>query len=170
MKHKGEKLDRLVKLAIRLGAVNAKVIRTSTVTTAAWVRMKCKYGCDGYNSSLCCPPHTPTPEETRKFLDCYSRAILIHCKKTGPVKKIVVQVEREIFLSGYYKAFGLGAGPCDLCKECCFDGCIHQDNARPSMESCGIDVFATARANGFPIKVVSDEQIEENHYGLVLID
>ena len=38
------------------------------------------------------------------------------------------------------------------------------------MEACGIDVFATARANGFPIEVVKDESCEDNYYGLVLIE
>jgi hypothetical protein len=38
------------------------------------------------------------------------------------------------------------------------------------MEACGIDVFATARANGFPIEVVEDYCCDENRYGVVLID
>jgi hypothetical protein len=39
-----------------------------------------------------------------------------------------------------------------------------------SMESCGIDVYATIRANGFPIEVVKDRAGEQNYYGLVLIE
>jgi hypothetical protein len=38
------------------------------------------------------------------------------------------------------------------------------------MEACGIDVYATARANAFPIEVVRDETGDQNYYGLVLID
>jgi hypothetical protein len=38
------------------------------------------------------------------------------------------------------------------------------------MEACGIDVFATARANGFPIEVVRDYSCEQNRYGVVLIE
>jgi hypothetical protein len=38
------------------------------------------------------------------------------------------------------------------------------------MEACGIDVFATARANGFPIGVVLDETSDQNYFGLVLIE
>ena len=84
--------------------------------------------------------------------------------------KIVAALEREIFLSGFYKALGFGAGPCRLCKECNFEGCLRTDDARPAMEACGIDVFATARANGFPIAVVTDGSCEDNYYGLVLIE
>ena len=68
--------------------------------------------------------------------------------------KIVAALEREIFLSGCYKALDFGAGPCRLCKDCNLAGCIRAEDARPAMEACGIDVFATARANGFPIEVV----------------
>jgi hypothetical protein len=38
------------------------------------------------------------------------------------------------------------------------------------MEACGIDVYATVRANGFPIEVVEDGACEQNYYGLVLIE
>ena len=38
------------------------------------------------------------------------------------------------------------------------------------MEACGIDVYTTVRANGFPINVVKDSGCSENYYGLVLIE
>jgi hypothetical protein len=38
------------------------------------------------------------------------------------------------------------------------------------MEACGIDVFATARGNNYPIEVVRDEDSEQNRYGLLLIE
>ncbi len=38
------------------------------------------------------------------------------------------------------------------------------------MESCGIDVYATARKNGFPIEVVRDERSDQNYYGLLLVE
>jgi predicted metal-binding protein len=156
--------------ACKLGALEAKVIRADTVVTAAWVRMKCQFGCSGWGSSLCCPPQTPTPEETAKIIACYTRAVLVHCKANKRPTKIVAALEREIFLTGYYKALGFGSGPCRLCRECNFEGCLHPDDARPSMEACGIDVYATARANGFPIEVVRDETSDQNYYGLVLIE
>jgi len=60
--------------------------------------------------------------------------------------------------------------PASFEKECSFEGCRRPDQARPSMEACGIDVFATVRANGFPIEVVRDEGDEQHYYMLVLID
>jgi predicted metal-binding protein len=82
---------------------------------------------------------------------------------------VVTKLEREIFLAGYYKALAYGSGPCELCEECNIQQCNHPRRSRPSMESCGIDVYATVRANGFPIEVVKDKTCEQNYYGLVLI-
>jgi len=87
------------------------------------------------------------------------------------IRGIVPKLEREAFQAGYYKAFGYACGPCHLCEECNFDGpCEHPDESRPAMEACGIDVFATARAAGFPIGVVTSHRCEQNYYGLVLVE
>ena len=159
-----------VERARELGALEAKVIDPATVITAAWVRYKCRYGCGGYGSSLCCPPHSPTPDDTRQLLDCYQRAILVHCKPGVGVKKLVAALEREVFLAGYYKAFALGCGPCMFCRECNLESCVHPTEARPAMEACGIDVYATARGNGYPLEVVTDRTCDQNYYGLLLVD
>ena len=142
-----------------LGAADAKVIDADSIVTAAWVRLKCQFGCGGYNSSFCCPPHTPTPEETQKVIDCYSRGILIHCKVNGDPKRIARELGREVFLSGFHKVLSFGDGPCRLCDKCNLVKCIHPRDALPAMEACGIDVFATARGNGFPIQVVVDRSL-----------
>jgi hypothetical protein len=38
------------------------------------------------------------------------------------------------------------------------------------MEACGIDVFKTARDNGFPIDVVQSPEDERNGYGVILVE
>ena len=74
-------------------------------------------------------------------------------------------------MDGYYKAWSMKCGPCDLCKECNLSGsCRHGLEARPSMEACGIDVYKTARDNGFPIQVVRTRDAEMNVFGLVLVE
>ena len=163
-------MEKYVERAIELGAIDAKIIATKSIVTAAWVRMKCQFGCDDYNTSYCCPPNSPAPEQTRMVLDCYDNALFVHCQKDIAPTPMVATLEREIFLDGYYKALALGCGPCTLCKKCAPNGCIHSHQARPSMEACGIDVFATARNNGFPIEVLKDKSCLENCYGLVLIE
>ena len=164
-------IKKLCARARKLGADDAIVINPKHVETGEWVRLKCKYGCGGYRGSLCCPPYSPTPSETRKVLDSYAKAILVHKKEAG-TKEIAVELEREAFLSGCYKAWSMGSGPCRLCRAACsFDeGCRHPEKARPSMEACGIDVFATARKHKLPIEVVTDYDQKSNFYGLVLLE
>lgn len=156
---------------------DALVIDPSTVATAPWVRLKCRFGCGGFGQRLCCPPYSPTPEETQKVLDSYGQAILLHRhwqKGYGTVQTfndLLVELERSLFLDGFYKAFAMGSGPCTLCPECNTSGtCRNAERARPSMEACGIDVFATARKHGLPIEVVRAHNQERNIYGLVLVE
>jgi predicted metal-binding protein len=173
---KTKDLTPYIEMALKRGVDDAVVVATSQVVTAAWVRMKCQFGCVGYGQSLCCPPRTPTHGEMREILDSYSRAILFHrhisegSKKVARISEIAVDVELALFLAGYYKAWTLASGPCGRCKACSMDACVHADRARPSMEACGIDVFATARGCGLPIQVVKDYRDERNFYALVLVD
>ena len=51
--------------ARKLGAEDARVVRPRDVTCADWVRMKCEYGCDGFDSCHTCPPRAPTPKGRR---------------------------------------------------------------------------------------------------------
>lgn len=159
--------------AKQLGAADAKLISPGTVITAQWVRLKCQYGCGGFGMRLTCPPHSPTPDLTRAMLDEYRSAVLVHNPGEGnwvSIKQLVAELEREVFLAGHYKAFAFSSGPCNLCETCNLQHCEHPTAARPAMEAAGIDVFATARANGFPIEVVKDYSCPQNYYGLVLVE
>ncbi|MDD2553545.1 MAG: DUF2284 domain-containing protein [Desulfotomaculaceae bacterium] len=164
------KLERFIETAKELGAHGAKFIDPATIKTAPWVIMKCRYGCGRYNTRLCCPPHTPTHKETQEVIDCYQTALLIHCKSWEIVTPIVAKLEKEIFLAGYYKVFGFGCGPCKSCRPCNLVKCVKPQEIRPAMEACGIEVYETARINGFPINVVQDFKDEQNCYGLLLIE
>ena len=88
------------------------------------------------------------------------------------MSEMAVTIEREIFLDGYYKAFAMGAGPCQLCGQCNIanNECINAEKARPAMEACGIDVFQTARNNGYQIEVVKNQSCKQNYFALVLIE
>jgi predicted metal-binding protein len=167
------RLQHWTEAARRLGAAETRVIDPASVVTAPWVRLKCQYGCGGYGERLTCPPHSPTPEQTRRVLNCYGSALLVHNPSDGEwdaIDEVVAELEREIFLAGYYKAFAFGCGPCSFCDTCNLGDCLHPHRARPSMEAAGIDVYATARANGFPIEVVTDRGCPQDYYGLVLVD
>ena len=172
-----ERLKPYAAIALKEGVDDALVVETTKVFTAPWVRMKCQFGCAGYGERLCCPPRSPTPEQTRAILDSYAWAILLHrhwekaYKTVERFNDVAAGLEKALFLDGFYKAFSMGSGPCTRCAECKPSGkCLHADKARPSMEACGIDVFATAREHGLPIRVVRRRNEERDIFGLVLIE
>ena len=134
-----------------------------------WVFWKCRFGCPNYGSTLTCPPHSPNPQQTRALLQGYEWALLIKYDTSTEYHELLLELEREAFLGGFYKAFALTAGDCRLCEVCNPSKgiCIHQDQARPSMEACGIDVFTTARNAGFNMKVVTSK--DEKYHSICML-
>jgi predicted metal-binding protein len=179
---KTKDLKKYCDYALESGATHAKPIQPSSIVTAPWVRLKCQFGCGGYDGSYCCPPHTPTHEETREILDSYQRAILFHIETASTpgrerllknYRNRLVDLEGEMFKDGYYKAFIFLAGPCRGCRECgktTGDACRDRYRARPSLEGSGIDVFQTARNNGFHIEPLRTEKEPRNTFCLILVD
>ncbi|HID92777.1 MAG TPA: DUF2284 domain-containing protein [bacterium (Candidatus Stahlbacteria)] len=175
-----DKFEKYCKLAKKWGATNAKIIKPENVIVAEWVRLKCQYGCGGYGECLTCPPHSPTPDFTRKMLKYYSRALLITYEKVKydneielrtDIRENVAELERRLFLDGYYKAFGMAAGPCSICDFCDVNkSCKFPRKARPSMEACGIDVYETMHNAGFKLEVVQSQEDYCTLAGLILID
>jgi predicted metal-binding protein len=152
------------------GAEAAVEIDPCVIVTAPWVIHKCRFGCRMYGHSHCCPPKTPNYKQTQEIINCYKKAILFHCHYITSVTPMAVEAERELFLDGYYKAIGFGSGPCRVCKQCGADSCSFPQKTVPSMEACGIDVFATVRANGFEIRTLRHGDEIQNHFGLLLIE
>jgi predicted metal-binding protein len=166
-----------VALARAGGAAVAKVIPAQKVVTAEWVRLKCQFGCSGFGKRLSCPPRTPTPETTRRMLAEYRWALLFvfdgprERRQRRRLQEQLAMLERTAFLDGHYKAFGLGAGPCRLCVECDVTRrCRHPEHSRPSMESCGIDVYATCRNAGVRLEVVTCRTDQPRYVHLLLLD
>ena len=94
-------------------------------------------------------------------------------KMRGELYEKLVDLEGEVFKDGYYKAFLFLAGPCHLCKECAkLSGvsCNFGAKVRPAMEASGIDVYQTARNNGFFIETLRDKPEIRNSYCLMLVD
>lgn len=175
-------LERYCALAIEAGATHAKQIHPSSVVTAPWVRLKCQFGCPGYGKGYCCPPHSPTPEQTRSILDSYHRAILFHMEhperpERGKIGRkyldALVELEGQMFKDGYYKALVFVAGGCRNCRKCGVledKPCEFPGKARPSMEGCGMDVYQTARNNGFFIQTLRERTETMNLFCLMMVD
>jgi len=166
-----QNLADLVDLALEKGALDAKIVDSKDIVVADWVRLKCQYGCGAYGKTLNCPPFSPTPEKMRQILSSYNRAILLRIPdESKATQEMIANLERSIFLKGYYRAFGISAGPCELCEKCNLKECVHPKQARPSVEACGIDVYATARKNGYSIEVRKTKEEQPTYFALVLVE
>ena len=72
-----DKFDFLRKLALEMGASDAKIIPANKVVVEDRVVLKCKVGCAHYGKTLACPPYTPSAEEFRKIVSEYSYAMFM---------------------------------------------------------------------------------------------
>jgi predicted metal-binding protein len=75
-----EKFDFLRKMALKMGAVDAKIITADKIIVEDRIVLKCKVGCTNYGKTLSCPPYTPTAEEFRKIVSEYSYALFMKFK------------------------------------------------------------------------------------------
>lgn len=163
-------MEKYIDMLIKAGACRAETIRAEDVVTAPWTIFKCKYGCPTYGKSRCCPPVAPTWKETREILDSFERGILFCSHDVSVITPAAIEVSRELFLDGYYKAIAFGSGECRKCARCNLERCNFPGTTLPTMEGCGIDVYATARGNGFNIDPVRDREEEPNYFGLIMED
>lgn len=115
------------------GISRASVISAADVIVDERVRWKCQYPiCFGYNSSPCCPPHTPPVDECERVIHSYRYGVILQMDvpvedftgKDWPSKcgrhflannYLVGEVEAQANSMGYRQAVGFQAGPCILC-------------------------------------------------------
>jgi len=165
------------------GFDNFKWIKASDIVVAQWVRMKCMYGCGSYGKKGSCPPSTPSINECREFFSEYSEAVVFHItarldnpeerdRFSREINTRLLEVEREVFLKDFRKAFLLFMDECQLCSLCpgTIDECVNHKMMRPCPESMGVDVFATVGKYDLPIKVLTDYDEEMNRYAFILIN
>jgi len=167
------------------GASSVKLISTSDVFIEDYVRQKCQYGCKMFGIRLTCPPYTSTPEETRKWLNDYKKALLIEFSGMGKegeqreMHEIAVELERDAFLSGLYRPLVLVSGPCRYCTPCVAEAaadrgtmtkanCKFPMKARPSMESVGIEVYKTVHKSGLKVNIVKEGEPYKSFFLLLL--
>ena len=158
-------------------------IRPEEIVVSQWVRMRCTFGCRSYGRNAACPPNVPSVSECRQFFDEYRTAVFFHFAKavdkpedrrqwSKQVNQSLPELEREVFLAGYQKAFVLFMDSCHMCAECSSskDECRRPKLARPTPEAMAVDVFSTVRQYGYPIEVLTDYDQSMNRYAFLLIE
>lgn len=97
-------LARLCKLAMELGATNAKSFNAKGVVVDERVRLKCLIPpCDDYGLNLMCPPYVMSVKEFREIFSKYQWTILIQIETpfTTEMKKQIKQAKEvsELYAS-----------------------------------------------------------------------
>jgi len=166
-------LEELKQNALDLGANDAKIISTDMISIQDEIIELCREPlCEGFGTSINCPPHAMIPAEFRKEIKGFHNAllfktdvapeILLSEKRHEAFRKIyeiVIQLETLAMQGGYSQSRGLAAGSCkpvfctDYDCQALIDGasCRYDDQARPSMEALGINVFKLIEDVGWEI-------------------
>jgi len=174
---------RIEKMARDQGVKDFQWIYPRSIVTDHWVRAKCMFGCPSYGKKACCPPEIFSVAECEKFFTEFKSGLFFHFAKKfkdpemrvpwgREVNKKILDLEKEVFLSGFYKAFAFVPAPCRICDQCqkAKGECKHPYLARPTLEAFCVDVYATARKLGYPIQVLKSYQEETNRFGLLLVE
>ncbi|GAB4271551.1 MAG: hypothetical protein Kow0092_26310 [Deferrisomatales bacterium] len=165
------RLEQLDGQARALGLTETRPLAPEAVVTAPWVGEKCRFGCAGYGKGNQCPPRSPALADTRATLASYRSALLVRGEPpTAEFHRRMLALERAAFLSGAPRALALVAGPCRLCPECAPGACARPELARPSLEACGVDVYATAEKVGWPLTPVARPDGPAHYLGLLLVE
>ncbi len=159
-----------------------KWINPKEIEVAHWVRVKCTFGCADYGLGTC-PPNTPSVTDCDSFFKEYESAIIIRLSKfadknsypsdwSKEMTSKLLDIEREIFLSGFQKVFLLNQTCCSLCQDCPGNriNCKDKVRSRPSPESFAVDVYKTVRNAGLDINVVAQNPADMNRIAILLIE
>jgi predicted metal-binding protein len=194
-------VERYCTRATELGAADARVVRAVDVPIDERVALKCSIPkCFGYGTCANCPPHSLSPEETRRIAALYRYGVLMKIDVPPPVIvrdretikerveayqnmfDLVSRIESESFYDGYYLSVGFAAGSCKStycynveCTVLQGEKCRLTLRARPSMEAVGIDCYRLATEQGWnilPIGSSADAGCISHGtlMGLVLVD
>ncbi len=167
--------------AIKLGASDAKIIKSNEVLIDERAYIKCVYPkCEFYGTNANCPPYAITPDQTKSIVKKYHYGIICSFeapseffvgsfnalskrRKTAVERKkryeVISKLEAMAFYDGYYFALGFTGGSCKsfFCKnqECQAlqpgKPCRFPLKARSSMEGVGMDVFGMVVRMGWDI-------------------
>ena len=161
-----------IQLAKEYNMENAVVIKPGDIFFDIRAILKCRWGCvDFFKQNIKCSRRDTTLEERMRMVNAYQDILMLHSHDAREISWAVFEIERAAFLDGYYFAFGIRY--CMLCKNCAVDRgeeCPTPEKVRPCDQSFGIDVYKTARNQGFPCDVLKNIDEPQNRYGFVLID
>lgn len=165
--------EQMVEKAIKMGAVHAVPFQLQDIVFDPRTLLKCMFGCGDWGKGHTCPsrPGSPTPDAYEQMFRRYQWGLIIHGHDKHTTQRISYELERQAFFDGYYFAFSMS--DCGLCQTCAgHDGlpCRFPKKARPAFHSVGIDVFATVRGMGLPIRTLREEGETQDWYAALFVE
>jgi len=166
-------MEKYIELALSLGAINVVAVTPDDIVFDGRSLLKCMFGCGDWGKGCTCPSRAGALplDEYERLLRKYKTILIIHAHDKKTAQKASYEVEREAYLDGDALSFSMS--DCALCEDCAGrDGepCRNVRMARPAFHSVGIDVFATAKKIGLPLKALRDPEEEQNWYSAVWLN
>lgn len=153
----------MIELALQSGAFKAAMIDGGTIVLSADFRDICKgNGCGNYNRCYMCPPDAGEINGLMDKVRRCSHALLYQTLGTledsfdiegmtaGAMAHAQVsrRIQKELGKLGAAGYLHLTCGGCRLCEQCAKatgEPCRHEEEALPSLESYGVDVYNTVK-------------------------
>ena len=155
--------DKLREAVLKAGAGKAAVIPGSKIVTSETFREICAgNGCGRYGRCWMCPPDIGEISDLIETVKSFPRALLYQnifeledsfdiegmersAKLHGRISRQVEKAVKPLLPEGYLHLINGGCGYCETCAKAEDRPCVSPENAMPSMEGCGIDVYQTAK-------------------------
>lgn len=170
----GMEIDPIFSLRSKAGSLGffaAITVDPATIRSEPWVKAKCAYGCSFYGRKWSCPPNSLDSDAFEKLLSCYTKALVVAGQPPlRAFQEQLLELEKTAFLGGYKKALVFSAGPCSWCPSCSDERCRFPEKRRPSLESCGCDVFTLAKLSGIPIAPITSRDDFVQYIALLLVE
>ncbi|MCL2408080.1 MAG: DUF2284 domain-containing protein [Oscillospiraceae bacterium] len=166
-------MDKYINIAIAQGAQHAVAVTPDDIAFDGRTLLKCMFGCADWGKGCTCPSKDGflKPGEFEPLLRRYKTVLIIHSPDKKIAQKAAYAVEREAYLDGDALVFSMS--DCAICEKCAGkdgESCRDVKHARPAFHSVGIDVFATVKKLGLPLKPLKDEEEEQNWYAAVWLN
>jgi predicted metal-binding protein len=166
-------LKKYIDLALSLGAEHAVYVTPGDIVFDGRSLLKCMFGCSDWGKGCTCPSREGflKPWEFETLLRRYTVVLVIHSHSKQIAQNVSYTIEREAYLDGDALAFSMS--DCALCADCAGrsgEPCRNIKLARPAFHSVGIDVFATAKKLGLPLKPLRETDEEQNWYSAVWLN
>ncbi|MCL2391963.1 MAG: DUF2284 domain-containing protein [Oscillospiraceae bacterium] len=166
-------MSKYVQLAQKFGATNVIAVTPDDIVFDDRTLFKCMFGCSDWGKGCTCPsrPGALTPGEYERMLRKYKTVLIVHSPDKRVAQKASFEIEREAYFDGDALAFSMS--DCALCADCAGrsgEACRNIKMARPSFHSVGVDVFATAKKLGLPLKALRNKDEQQNWYAAVWLN